>query len=144
MRNCLEMDQVPVVFENVEIHRATILSVKDQSSKQEAKKITFTVNIQPLNGLFELAESGTVIVTGRVYVPEETEPVLTEPFSLLENEPTNLMKQTEVYKELRLRGYEYLGEFQPIVKSNLDGTAGQMLWANNWIPFLGIFEFENT
>jgi NADPH:quinone reductase-like Zn-dependent oxidoreductase/thioesterase domain-containing protein/acyl carrier protein len=135
MNNFTQVEQLPVAFENVEIHRATILNVKDQ---QAGKKIIFTVTIMPTNGLFELTEGGNVVVTGRVYVPETPFDLQTPDMqtSLSSRQRTDLMEQEEIYKELRLRGYEYNGEFQPIIKADIDGTRGELLWNAKWIPFL--------
>ncbi|CAF4518907.1 unnamed protein product, partial [Rotaria magnacalcarata] len=52
-----------VLFEQVQIHRATICSL--------ANKVIFYVNILPTNGAFEIIENSTIIVTGRISQSEQ-------------------------------------------------------------------------
>jgi fatty acid synthase len=135
MQGIAELEQLPVVFENVEIHRATILANKEQNNMPT--KVTFTVTIAPKNGIFEVVEGDTIVVTGRVYTPEQPIEFETVPqVSWTGRQKTDLMEQEEIYKELRLRGYEYQGEFQPIIKADTEGTQGELLWTGKWIPFL--------
>ena len=120
------LEKCPVEFQDVEIHRATILT--------EAQ-VKFRVTIAPLTGKFELSENETLVVSGRVKIGENSidskdEEVFT---SLPEHQ---MMNKSQIYKSLRLRGYEYSGEFRPIVRSDLSGTAAELEWKGDWIPFL--------
>nr|XP_019963310.1 PREDICTED: fatty acid synthase-like [Paralichthys olivaceus] len=42
----------------------------------------------------------------------------------------------DIYKELRLRGYDYGKSFQGILESNNSGDRGKLLWTGNWVTFL--------
>ena len=46
------------------------------------------------------------------------------------------MKGEDVYKDLRLRGYEYGPTFQGILSSNNEGNSGVLKWNDNWVSFL--------
>lgn len=101
-----DYEQMPVLLENVQFHRATIMP-KEGSVK-------FLINIFEGTGDFELCEGGSVAVTGRISVPEDVsketlnldKPTLSQSGDLL---PLTLL---DIYKELRLRGYDYEGIFR--------------------------------
>ncbi|KAL1444886.1 hypothetical protein MTO96_029426, partial [Rhipicephalus appendiculatus] len=106
------LDQLAVLFEDVFIHRAIPLP--------KGGCVRFLVNVMPLTGEFEVSEAGTVVATGHVRVAEEGE-------KLLDQEPPCVPAETvayeleaaDIYKELRLRGYEYHGAFQGILKADM-------------------------
>jgi len=132
-----DVEQLPVTFQNVEIHQATILATKEQLKTQQTKKITFTVSISPATGFFEVIECGNVVCTGTCFTPEtQTEEFLTKKFNWTDRTTFESLEQPEIYKELSLRGYEYNGEFQPIVKCDIEGYNGDLVFAGKWISFL--------
>lgn len=143
------VEQMPIQFENVEIHRATILALKQQ---MPTKQIEFLVRIVPKTGVFELVEGENVIVTGRVCVHESITKL--EQLKMLVHQHlthlnerkrvVDLLEQEEIYRELKMRGYEYNGEFQPILRADLEGTCGELLWTGKWIPFLDAMLQMNT
>ncbi|KAL3200533.1 hypothetical protein MRX96_013180 [Rhipicephalus microplus] len=65
-------DQVPVVFEDITLHRATIIP--------KSGSVKFLVNIMRASGEFEVCEAGTVAASGRIRTAEKGE-------KLLEKEP---------------------------------------------------------
>lgn len=144
------VEQMPITFENVEIHRATILAVKQQMPL--TKQIEFCVRIVPKTGVFELVEGENVIVTGRVAIHESIAKL--EQLKMLVHQHlthlterrrlVDLLEQEEIYRELRMRGYEYNGEFQPLIRADLEGTCGELLWTGKWIPFLDAMLQLNT
>ncbi|KAK8766889.1 hypothetical protein V5799_006327, partial [Amblyomma americanum] len=111
--------QVPVILEDVTVHRATILP------KREA------------TGEFVVSEAGTVVCTGRIRMAAAGEKVL-------EKGPPGPPPETVVYeldaadfyKELRLRGYEYQGAFQGVLKTDLESCYGRVKWEDNWVTFI--------
>lgn len=123
-------EDLPVVFENVQFHRATIMP-KEGSVK-------FLINIFDGTGDFELCEGGSVAVTGRIYVPEDVEKEqLDLPAPVQPAEPELLPLRTpDIYKDLRLRGYDYGGIFRGIVESDNRGVNGKLEWQGNWISFM--------
>ena len=83
-----------------------------------AGSIEFIVMVQKASGSFEVVEGGAAIVTGRVYVPDD---VAKEMVDLPPPEkPTGKdlvdMKGKDIYKELRLRGYNYSSLFRSVVE----------------------------
>lgn len=44
--------------------------------------------------------------------------------------------ERDIYKELRLRGYQYSGLFRGITCCNGEGTMGKIAWKNNWVTFM--------
>lgn len=143
------VEQMPITFENVEIHRATILALEKQIP---TKQIEFCVRIVPKTGFFELVEGENVIVTGRVSIHEsiakleQLKMLVHQHLSQLNERKrlVDLLEQEEIYRELRMRGYEYKGEFQPLLKADLEGTCGELLWTGKWIPFLDAMLQLNT
>lgn len=121
--------QVPVVFEDVTLHRATILP--------KSGPVRFLVNIMRASGEFEVCEAGTVAASGRIRMAEEGE-------KLLDKDPPGTPAETvsyelnteDIYKELRLRGYEYHGLFQGIIKADLEKPYGKLKWEDNWVTFI--------
>lgn len=84
-----------VVFENVRFERATNMS-KDG-------KVDFLVSIMKGSGYFEILESGTCVVSGRISSQKSHNNQTINTENIQEYE----MDQTDIYKELRLRGYNY-------------------------------------
>lgn len=85
-----------VVFENCKFLRATTLI--------REKRVILTVMIQPGSGFFEVTENSLVLVTGKLTVPRK---ITTIPVNLDLPEDSIAMQNKDVYKELRLRGYNY-------------------------------------
>lgn len=90
-----------------------------------AGNVEFTIMVQKGSGNFEVVEGGAAIVTGRIYVPEniDRECVSMPPLKETETKPDTLpLSSRDVYKELRLRGYNYKGLFRGITEANNEGT----------------------
>ncbi|XP_050425474.1 fatty acid synthase [Adelges cooleyi] len=120
--------EVPICFENVRFQRATNIP-KDGV-------VEFVVMVQKGSGTFEVVESGAPVVTGRLYIPNDVNKKMIDmpPHPNVINE-TDLNKK-DIYKELRLRGYNYHGLFRSLNRVNLDATVGSIGWFNNWVAFM--------
>ncbi|XP_045454011.1 fatty acid synthase [Melitaea cinxia] len=122
--------EVSVVFEDVRFQRATNIP-KDGN-------LEFIIMIQKGSGQFEIVESGTSIVTGRITAKKN----IGQDYRVLKAEPEatgpNIkhMLTKDFYKELRLRGYQYSGLFRGIIGCNIEGTRGRLAWVNNWVTFM--------
>ncbi|CAH0546412.1 unnamed protein product [Brassicogethes aeneus] len=125
-----DFEQLPVILENVQFHRATIMP-KEGSVK-------FLINIFEGTGEFELCEGGSVAVSGKISVPEDvTKEVLNLQKPTVPTEKDVLaLDKADIYKELRLRGYDYEGIFRGISESDNRGLAGKLQWENNWISYI--------
>ncbi|XP_046403851.1 fatty acid synthase-like [Ischnura elegans] len=128
-------EEFPVVLEEVKFHRATIMP------KEGAVK--FLVNIFESSGEFELSEGGSVAVSGKIFASEDPDKdalKLSTPKSKIPKEalipPILPLATNDVYKELRLRGYDYGGIFQGIKESDNEGLMGKLSWIGNWVSFM--------
>ena len=75
--------------------------------------VTFDVSIMPASGDFEVSESGARVVSGRISQPESATlgvPSYERPAQPEDNYIP--LTSSDVYKELRLRGYDYGPTFQ--------------------------------
>lgn len=118
-------ETLPVTFENVAIHRATLLN-KDQPTK-------FAVQIMDATGDFTISEGGNVIVTGVVRVPEKEHLTLQNLLTDGSVKSTAVVLENEdFYKELRLRGYDYGPYYRSIIEATADGTFGKVQF-KDWI-----------
>ena len=79
------------------------------------------VSIMPGTGDFEVCENGALVVSGRISVASE--PVLQiPPYEKCDDSSDSMrLKTLDVYKELRLRGYDYGPTFQGILDTNHAG-----------------------
>ncbi|XP_045453923.1 fatty acid synthase-like [Melitaea cinxia] len=122
--------ELSVVFEDVRFHRSTNIHKSGQ--------LEFIVSIQIGSGSFEIVESRTSIVTGRIRVKEN----VGQEFRLIPTEPESTgpnikhMLSKDFYKETRLRGYQYSGLFRGVLGCNVEGTRGRLAWINEWVTFL--------
>ncbi|CAI6352158.1 unnamed protein product [Macrosiphum euphorbiae] len=120
--------EVPVVFENVRFQRATNIP-KDGN-------VEFIVMVQKGSGTFEVVESGAPVVTGRLYIPTDVNNEMID-MPPHPDEPNDTdLNIKDIYKELRLRGYNYKGMFRSLNRVNLDATVGRVGWFNNWVAFM--------
>lgn len=121
-------EKLPVVLEDVVFHRATILP-KDGSVK-------FGVNFFDGTGRFEICEGGSLAVSGKIYVPENIE-LEQLPLDALDTDKSGLLlKGNDIYKELRLRGYDYAGKFRGVTESDSKAVTGKLKWEENFVSFI--------
>lgn len=121
-------EKTPVVLEDIVFHRATILP-KDGSVK-------FGVNFFDGTGRFEICEGGSLAVSGKIYVPEDIE-LEHLPLDPLDQDQSALqLKTNDIYKELRLRGYDYAGKFRGVTESDSKAVTGKLHWEENWVSFI--------
>jgi fatty acid synthase, animal type len=117
------VDNFAVEFEEVKLLQATQMT-KDQ-------EVDFQVNVHQGTGRFEIMESSTTLVTGFIRAAEG------KLHDLKARKETNeVLSSRDFYKELRLRGYQYNGEFQAVAEANFDGSGGKIKWTGNWVTFI--------
>ena len=86
-------------------------------------KIHFDVNLMPGTGNFEVMEGDSVKANGRIVSVDATEDGSHHtqiPVDLEQKDIHIDIKTPDVYKEFRLRGYDYGPSFQGIIGANLD------------------------
>ena len=108
----LLLEHTPVAFADVTIHRATILPKNGP--------VTLTVHLMPASNKFDVSEGESLAVSGKIFIPEL--PALSEDFKGAPpvEEEVHLTADC-IYKELRLRGYDYGPTFQGILGANSSG-----------------------
>ncbi|KYQ50077.1 Fatty acid synthase, partial [Trachymyrmex zeteki] len=119
---------IPIVFRDVKFIRATHLSKNDA--------VQLYVSIQR-DGKFEITEGDSVVVTGTVYEALNPEQEMIPINILSENyDEDEDMTARDIYKELKLRGYQYRGLFRGLKSASISGTQGHIAWKNNWETFM--------
>lgn len=126
-------DKLPVLFENVTLHRASILT--------KTNSVKFVVRLMETSGDFSVSEGGNVVVTGKIFAQNEDSPLQLQ--SLLEKnsagdpvyEQEIVLDQKQVYRELRVRGYDYGPHFQCLHELDLNNHCGKLLYNGKWICF---------
>ncbi|XP_063708978.1 fatty acid synthase-like [Culicoides brevitarsis] len=115
----------PVEISNVKLVRAT-------SMKRDSNTILKVV-LHPGTGKFEITESNDTVVTGTIKALEK----FIEPSD--RPEPSSdavMMGASDFYKELRLRGYNYDGEFKSVKEAASDGSVIKIAWKDNFVSFM--------
>ncbi|XP_062142807.1 fatty acid synthase [Drosophila sulfurigaster albostrigata] len=125
-----DYQRTPVVFSDVVFHRATILGLSAASA------VKLTINIFHGKGDFEVSEDTTLVASGKIQL-------IVSPLQQQLNLPdlpgsAGVIKlcTKDIYKELRLRGYDYSGLFQGIIDTDVQAVSGHLLWMDNWISFM--------
>jgi hypothetical protein len=94
-------------------------------------------------GDFTISEGNNIASTGRVSIPED--PILEMQDQLDEKEDEDesdddkmheLLFNKDIYKELRIRGYDYGPKFQGLVEARGDGRRGKAKWTGHWVSFV--------
>ena len=79
--------------------------------------VVFNVNIMESTGTFEISERDTLVCSG--FISMLTSSIDTNDNDHNEDFP---LTSSDVYKELRLRGYDYGSDFRGIVRTNIEGN----------------------
>ncbi|XP_030556630.1 fatty acid synthase [Drosophila novamexicana] len=125
-----DFQRTPVVFEDVVFHRATILGLDVGSA------VRLAVNYFQGSGTFEICEGSSLVASGKIKLVANVQELQLNLPGLPGSAGVAKLCTKDVYKELRLRGYDYGGIFQGIVDVDNSGVAGRLLWADNWISFM--------
>ncbi|XP_071649609.1 fatty acid synthase-like [Temnothorax longispinosus] len=119
---------IPIIFRDVNFIRATHLT------KSNAVKLMIAIQ---KDGKFEITERDSVVVTGTVHEisnPEQ-EMIRTDLLPEINNEE-EYMTARDIYKELRLRGYQYSGWFHRLHSASISNNKGHVVWKTNWVTFM--------
>ncbi|XP_049520499.1 LOW QUALITY PROTEIN: fatty acid synthase-like [Dermacentor silvarum] len=122
-------DKLPVVLEDLSFHRVIILP--------KTGTVRYLVNIMGASGEFEISEAGAVVASGSIRLAAENETLLDEELLGMPTETlTYELDAEDIYKEFRLRGYEYNGPFLGIIKADIHKPCGKLKWDGNWVSFM--------
>ncbi|XP_014670255.1 PREDICTED: fatty acid synthase-like [Priapulus caudatus] len=119
-------ESMTVQFHDIDIQRAAVMHADD--------KRTLGVNIMQPTGDFEVTEEDTLLARGRITAHDVID--VPEPLTLKGHVTPLPLRADGVYRELRMRGYDYSGAFRTIVETSLDVTEAKLAWTGNWVAFL--------
>lgn len=132
MNKKVDANELPVEFHNVNLQRAIIIPKNGSATLQ--------ITLLEQSGEFSISESGSICCTGRINLIPDNELRLNHNLvKTVTAEDAILLKSKDIYKELRIRGYDYSGMFQGVVEAMSDGSYGKVKWSGNWITFCGMF-----
>lgn len=127
----VEKESLAVTIRDFHLHHAVI--IPDEGD------LEFQVRISVSSGTFEINESDSLILNGQIerYNPIKNSFNKGETKTSVDNENSRFsLNKEDIYKELRVRGYDYGPNFQIIQSSSLNGHSGKLLWSKNWVVFL--------
>ncbi|CAG9770336.1 unnamed protein product [Ceutorhynchus assimilis] len=127
----LMISDMRVVFENCKFMRAC-------SIPKEGSKLDLTVMVQRGTGNFEVVEGGSPVVSGRIRQVTAKEMDLAD-IPLPTGVPKHVapyLDSKDIYKELRLRGYNYKGKFRSLKSCDNSCQVAEVTWDGNWITFI--------
>ncbi|XP_014482327.1 PREDICTED: fatty acid synthase-like [Dinoponera quadriceps] len=130
--NGIDHCNIPIVFENVKFVRATHLTKNNL-------ELTLMIQegINNIGNNFEIIEGDNVIVSGVVRIPDNiANEKLPAPFRSEGDDTEECMCTADIYKELRLRGYQYTGLFRSLKSATITGMVGHIKWQANWVAFM--------
>ena len=87
------------------------------------------------DGKFEITEGNSIVVTGRINISNADQEI-TSTNILPENKEEEYMTARDIYKELKLRGYQYSGWFRGLHSASISGNKGHVVWKGNWVTFM--------
>ncbi|XP_032664083.1 fatty acid synthase-like [Odontomachus brunneus] len=126
--SAIDFRKTPIVFENVKFVRTTYLSNKDE--------LELILIIQDSNN-FEIIEGNNVIVSGVARVPDDiASEKLPVQFLSKHEDDEEYMNTADIYKELRLHGYQYTDLFRSLKSASITGKIGHIKWLSNWVVFM--------
>ncbi|XP_053214097.1 fatty acid synthase-like [Panonychus citri] len=109
----------PIEFRDIRLIRATVLTEKE---------VSFTVQYLPYNGTFSISESDTVVAFGKAFGNPDLELVRTSHPKLRKNSCEYNLNKKDIYKELRVRGYDYGPHFQCLTSASSSRVHGKVEW----------------
>ncbi|XP_076460136.1 fatty acid synthase-like [Babylonia areolata] len=102
--------------------------------------VTFHCSVMDVTGDFEITESGGLVASGNISVAAD--PVIpslpTSTTSGNTEDQDFQLTTADIYKELRLRGYDYGPTFQGILSSTISGDGGLLEWSGRWVVFIDL------
>lgn len=87
-------------------------------------------------GRFEVTENSTAVVTGFIRVVKNPAQEKVPVALLSEVDEEEVLITKDIYKKLKLRGYQYSGIFRSLKSASMSGKKGHIAWMGNWVTFL--------
>ena len=118
-------EELAVSFEDVRFRQAVMVSPDGPTR--------LTVNYLPGSGGFEVLEEDEVVASGTARYGKGVELGA----SAWIPRPGGIrLTGADLYKELRLRGYEYGDQFRTVEEVASDASTMRIAWRRNWVTFL--------
>lgn len=85
-----------------------------------------------------MVEGNLAIVTGMIRVATNLrkEKIPLDVINAIVVNEEEELDAKDIYKELKLRGYQYSGLFRSLHSASVSGKKGHVEWKNNWVAFL--------
>ncbi|XP_053201167.1 LOW QUALITY PROTEIN: fatty acid synthase-like [Panonychus citri] len=127
----LEPNENPIEFYQVQILRATQFT----STASQMKFVT-KINEDLETFLIYVNESKNVCISGKYrLVDKPTVNLLPADFKNIKESSDVILQKNDIYKELRIRGYDYSGSFQGVEEASSNGKLGIVKDTGHWISF---------
>ncbi|XP_053215023.1 fatty acid synthase-like [Panonychus citri] len=127
----LEPEENPIEFYQVQILRATQFT----STASQMKFVT-KINEDLETFLIYVNESKNFCITGKYrFVDKPTVNLLPVDFKNIKENTEIILQKKDIYKELRIRGYDYSGSFQGVEEASSNGSWGMVKDTGHWISF---------
>lgn len=110
---------LPVEFKDVTIEKATVLS--------PSKSTSFIVRMNTSTGSFVVKEGDTVVVSGSIFPLSSSKEDFPR-YVKCSDDPVTILQSNDIYKEFRIRGYDYDPFFQGLSTCRSDGKEGSVIW----------------
>ncbi|XP_076267668.1 fatty acid synthase-like [Rhynchophorus ferrugineus] len=128
--NYISMMDMKVIFENCRFINACTMP------SEKVKGLSLHVMIHRQSGNFEISHEDTVVVKGRIRMALENETQLTTLEKLDITNQSIFMNKKDIYKELKLRGYNYTKLFRSLERCDVSAQQGLIRWHQNWVAFM--------
>lgn len=85
-----------------------------------------------------MVEGNVAIVTGMIRAATNLtkEKIPLKVIKTIDDNEGEELNTKDIYKELKLRGYQYSGLFRSLHSASISGKKGHVEWKNNWVAFL--------
>lgn len=118
----------PVEFRKVKFSRGIMLS--------NDKPVEVVVRYQKDSGAFEALEGGNLCCSGYARLCSQSTEQYENMIRKESTESSVKLDAKSIYKELRVRGYDYGPSFQGIVEATSDSSHGRVKWMGQWVSFV--------
>lgn len=127
--NSIVGSDMKMTFENVEFRR--VLQIK------QGDIVEVVITVLRGSRRFEVSENEQVVLFGTYTISKDiVEEPADIPFEVRDAKGGLPLKETDVYKELRLRGYNFRGQFRGVKETNFDATEAVVRFDSNFVTFL--------
>ncbi|XP_076267679.1 fatty acid synthase-like [Rhynchophorus ferrugineus] len=128
--NYISMMEMKVVFENCRFISACTMP------SEKVNVLSLHVMIHRQSGNFQISHEDTVVVKGRIRIALKNETQLATLEKLDITNQSIFMTKKDIYKELKLRGYNYTKLFRSIESCDVSAQQGHIRWHENWVAFM--------